>query len=120
MAGTPARTDDAPPQEDGPLSAGNLRVDLDQYQVLIGDAAVELTYQEFELLRLLVDGRDRILSYDELISGLWNGPAAEARRRLGVVVCRLRAKLGASWPYQIQTVRNRGYGLTATSATPPP
>lgn len=119
MAGTPARNEDAPLRNDGSLSAGNLSIDLDQYLVLIGDAPVDLTYQEFELLRLLFEGRDRILSYDELTSGLWNGHSADARRRLGVVVCRLRAKLDATWPYHIQTVRSRGYGLTLHSDCAP-
>jgi len=99
------------------LTAGNLHVDLEQYRAFVGETAVELTYHEFELLRLLVAGRDRILSYDELIEQLWRGSAAGNRKRLGVVICRLRAKLSALWPYRIKTVRSRGYGLTTPVLT---
>ena len=94
------------------LTAGNLHVDLEQYQAFVSGTPVVLTYQEFELLRLLIAGRDRILSFDDLIEQLWHGSAVGTRRRLGVVICRLRAKLAHSWPYRIQTVRSRGYGLT--------
>ena len=103
----PTATRDAPA-----LTAGNLHVDLEQYQAFVSGTPVTLTYQEFELLRLLVAGRDRIVSFDDLIEQLWHGSNAGTRRRLGVVICRLRAKLSNSWPYRIQTVRSRGYGLT--------
>jgi DNA-binding response OmpR family regulator len=93
------------------LTAGNLRVDVEQYRAFVSEATVTLTYQEFELLRILVRGRDRILAFDDLIAQLWPGNPSGMRRSLGVVICRLRAKLSASWPYRIHTVRNRGYGL---------
>ena len=94
------------------LSAGNIHIDAGRYQAFVGGSPVMLTYQEFELLWLLVAGRDRILSSDELIEQLWHNPGSDARSRLGVVICRLRAKLSKSWPYRIETIRSRGYGLT--------
>jgi DNA-binding response OmpR family regulator len=100
-------------EEDPALSAGNVRVDIGRFQAFVDDRPVPLTYQEFELLRLLVGQPNRIIHYDELIEGLWQGTGVGSRRRLGVVVCRLRAKLSASRPYHIRTVRSRGYGLLA-------
>ena len=94
------------------LTAGNLRVDVAMYRAFVADQPVELTYQEFELLRLLVTNRDRIVSYNELVEAIWPGEKSVRHRRLGVAVCRLRARLAGSWPYRIQTVRSRGYGLT--------
>lgn len=93
------------------LSAGNVSVDVSGYRVTVGGQAVRLTYKEFELLRLFVSQRDRVLSYEELARALWGSTGRSERRRLGVVVCRLRAKLAASWPYRIETVQRRGYGL---------
>ncbi len=104
------------PDDATTLSAGNVRVDVARYQALVAGRPISLTYQEFELLRLLLGKPDRILSYDELMRGLWHGRGVGTRRRLGVVVCRLRAKLGGSEPYHIETVRGRGYGLTAPSS----
>jgi DNA-binding response OmpR family regulator len=102
----------SPPSDEAPaMSAGNVRLDVGRYQAFVDEKPLTLTYQEFELLRLLVGKPDRIVHYDELIEGLWQGTNSGSRRRLGVVVCRLRAKLSASEPYHIRTVRSRGYGL---------
>jgi two-component system alkaline phosphatase synthesis response regulator PhoP len=111
-------TGPTPGRETPSLTAGNLHVNLEQYQASVAGSRVTLTYQEFELLRLLAEGRDRILSFDALIDELWHGSSIGTRRRLGVVICRLRAKLSGLWPYRIETVRSRGYGLTVgTGAT---
>ncbi|MEX1253039.1 MAG: winged helix-turn-helix domain-containing protein [Dehalococcoidia bacterium] len=100
------------PSDEAPaMSAGNVRVDVARYQAFVAEKPVTLTYQEFELLRLLVGKPNRIVRYDELIVGLWRDAADGSRRRLGVVICRLRAKLSGASPYRIQTVRGRGYGL---------
>jgi DNA-binding response OmpR family regulator len=101
-------------EQDSVLSAGNIRASMALYQAWVGGKQVDLTYKEFELLRFLLSNPDRILSYDDLVDVLWPQGGPGVRRRLGVVVCRLRAKLAGSWPYRIQTVRHRGYGLTAT------
>ena len=103
------------PDDTSARTAGNIRVDVDQYRAFVGETAVVLTYQEFELLQLLVARRNRILSFDEIAARLWNAPAKGTRQRLGVVICRLRAKLRGASPYQIRTVRSRGYGLTTNA-----
>jgi DNA-binding response OmpR family regulator len=95
------------------LSAGNLRVDVGMFRAFVGERPVELTYLEFELLRLLASKPGRILSYDEIVATIWHGNVADMRRRLGVVICRLRAKTSGLAPFRIQTVRGRGYGLVA-------
>ena len=93
------------------LSAGNVSVDLASYRATVASEPVELTYSEFELLRLLVGRADRIIGYEELARTLWSSSGRRERRHLAVMVCRLRAKLAASWPHRIETVRGRGYGL---------
>jgi DNA-binding response OmpR family regulator len=105
---------DPPPSEPSILSAGNIHASMARYQASVAGKPIDLTYKEFELLRLLLSSPDRILSYDDLVRVLWPEGGQGARLRLGVVVCRLRAKLAGSHPYRIQTVRHRGYGLTAT------
>ncbi len=96
------------------LAAGDVYVDVARFQAFVGGKPVALTYQEFELLRLLVSKADRIIPYEELVRALWRSKAVGMRRPLGVVVCRLRAKLRPSRLYRIQTARGRGYGLTAS------
>jgi DNA-binding response OmpR family regulator len=100
------------------LIAGNIHVDLAAYRAYVAGVSVQLTYQEFELLRLLVTRRDRIVPFDELIEDLWHGAQISTKRRLGVVICRLRAKLTNSRPYRIETIRGRGYGLVVPVSSP--
>ena len=96
------------------LVFGNVRVNLATYGVMVRDCVVDLTYYEFELLRVLCREVDRIVHYDALCQALWSSIGQKERRRLSVAICRLRNKLEASWPYRVETVRGRGYGFIAT------
>ena len=93
------------------LSLGRISVDFDTYQVSVDKVAVELTYHEFELLRLFLTNLDRIVSYQNLADQLWGVSDHAAIRHLNVIVHRLRVKLGDTSPYHVKTVRGRGYGL---------
>ena len=93
------------------VSLGNLRINLDTFEVFVGSTRVHLTYQEFETLRRLLDQPDKIVPFDTLTDLLWQATGHVFRRRLNVVVHRLRLKLAGSSPYQVEMVRLRGYGL---------
>jgi DNA-binding response OmpR family regulator len=93
------------------LSIGNLSVNLDNYRVAIGGDIVDLTYHEIELLHLLMENADRVLSYETLARSIWGNAERVTTRHLNVLVHRLRSKLAGSKPYWIETVRGRGYGL---------
>lgn len=110
---TPVKGELSPP--DGQLSLGNLSVDLATFKVTVGMKPTDLTYQEFELLRHLVDFRNRVISFDVLSGLLWGSTGPRETRRLNVLVCRLRSKLRSSFPYRVETVRGRGYGLLGGS-----
>jgi DNA-binding response OmpR family regulator len=102
--------------DDEELVMGNVKVNLRTFGVMVRDKAVNLTFHEFELLRLLCPEVDRIVNYDSLCQALWNSMGQKERRRLSVAICRLRSKLEASWPYRVETVRGRGYGFIAAQA----
>jgi DNA-binding response OmpR family regulator len=95
------------------LVYGNVRVSLRNYSVTVQDKMVDLTFYEFEVLRLLCREVNRIVSYDAICQALWSSTGQKERNRLGVAVCRLRTKLSASCPYRVETVRGRGYGFIA-------
>jgi DNA-binding response OmpR family regulator len=95
------------------LALGNLIVDAGVFRVRIADRPVELSYYEFELIRVFSAQPDRILPYDSLTTALWSTSGHGATRRLQVLVHRLRSKLAGSHPYAIETVRGRGYGLVS-------
>jgi DNA-binding response OmpR family regulator len=94
------------------LQAGNLRLHFDIFSVMIDDRQTNLTQQEFRLLSLLLARPDRVISHEELCVALWGAAGRKESKRLAVVVSHLREKLYGAWPYAIESVRCRGYGLT--------
>ena len=102
------------------LVLGNLRIDLDTYQVMVGEWPVRTSAQEFDLLLELARGRDRIVPAEALCEFMWRTTDRQMARRLAVIVCRLRNKLEGSSPYQLRTQRGRGYGLITQIGSQPP
>jgi DNA-binding response OmpR family regulator len=98
--------------EDGELiSAEGLTIDLARRLVEVGGRRVQLTYVEFELLRILASHPGRVYSRRMLIEALWGGADYREPRTIDVHVRHLREKLeldpGA--PKYILTVRGVGY-----------
>jgi len=86
----------------------HLRADFDAISVSVDGNAVRLTRREFELLRYLVENRNRVLSRDRLLERVWGYDHVIETRSVDVHIGRLRAKLGAAGP-QIETVVGLGY-----------
>jgi DNA-binding response OmpR family regulator len=85
-----------------------LSADFDAVSVSVDGAAVRLTRREFELLRYLVENRNRVLSRDRLLERVWGYDRLIETRSVDVHVGRLRAKLGRAGQ-QIETVVGLGY-----------
>ena len=64
----------------------------------VDGAPVRLTRREFELLRFLVENRNRVLSRDRLLERVWGYDRYIETRSVDVHVGRLRAKLGSGRP----------------------
>ncbi len=86
----------------------HLRADFDAVSIAVDGEPVRLTRREFELLRFLVDNRNRVLSRDRLLERVWGYERFIETRSVDVHVGRLRAKLGAAGR-QIETVVGLGY-----------
>ena len=76
--------------------------------VRVSGASVRLTKREFELLRFLVENRNRVLSRDRLLERVWGFDRQVETRSVDVHVGRLRGKLGHAGR-QIETVIGMGY-----------
>ncbi len=85
-----------------------LFADFDAVVVAVDGESVRLTRREFELLRCLVENRNRVLSRDRLLERVWGYDHYVETRSVDVHVGRLRAKLGVVGP-QIETVVGLGY-----------
>lgn len=86
----------------------HLVADFDAVLVTVDDEPVRLTRREFDLLRCLVENRNRVLSRDRLLERVWGYEQFIETRSVDVHVGRLRSKLGAAGP-QIETVVGLGY-----------
>jgi len=92
------------------LKIDDLVIDIAGYEVRIAGRRIELTHQEFELLRYLAQHRGRVFTREALLERAWGYRYAGGTRTVDIHVRRVRAKLGelGSW---IETVRNVGYKL---------
>ena len=86
----------------------HLSADFDAVMVAVDGAQVRLTRREFELLKFLVENRNRVISRDRLLERVWGYDRFIETRSVDVHVGRLRAKLGAAGQ-QIETVIGLGY-----------
>jgi two-component system, OmpR family, alkaline phosphatase synthesis response regulator PhoP len=86
----------------------HLRADFDAVAVSVGGHPVRLTRREFELLRYLIENRNRVISRDRLLERVWGYDHLIETRSVDVHIGRLRAKLGTAGP-QIETVVGLGY-----------
>ena len=87
----------------------HLTADFDAVSVQTGGRNIRLTRREFELLRCLVENRNRVLSRDRLLQRVWGYDREIETRSVDVHVGRLRSKLGPAAGAQIETVVGLGY-----------
>jgi DNA-binding response OmpR family regulator len=97
-------------EERGPVAfqGAHLNADFDAVSVAVDGAAIKLTRREFELLRFLVQNRNRVISRDRLLERVWGYDRLVETRSVDVHVGRLRNKLGRAGR-QIETVVGLGY-----------
>jgi DNA-binding response OmpR family regulator len=102
------RRGDAEPTGPVVFKGRHLTADFEAVRIEVDDAAVRLTRREFELLRYLVENRNRVISRDRLLERVWGYDRLVETRSVDVHVGRLRAKLGHAGK-QIETVVGLGY-----------
>lgn len=95
--------------DDEAITIGRLRIDFKQYSVYLDDEKLDLTYKEFELLRLLIQNRGEVFSRKDLLGTIWGVEYIGGTRTVDVHIRRLRGKLGDEFNSIIETVRNVGY-----------
>ena len=96
------------PKAESVLTCGDLEIDPAAREVRKNGVPVELTYKEFELLRLLCAHRGMVLTRDDILQAVWDYDFAGETRTVDMHVKTLRQKLGEGY---IQTVRGVGYKM---------
>ncbi len=98
------------PQIEDAIQVGEILIRPDLYQAYAGEASLELTAREFEILHLLSQS-DRVLRREEIYERVWGYAMAHGDRSVDVFVRKLRQKLrnaSSEWNY-IHTHFGVGY-----------
>ena len=90
------------------LKAGGLVVNLDEHTVIADGNRVQLTYKEFELLRIFLSHPGMVYTREQLFTQVWNQDYMGDSRTLDSHIRTLRQKLDG-YGKMIETVRNVGY-----------
>lgn len=95
-----------------------LHLDLQKRLVFVRDASIELTFSEFELMKLLFEYPGRVFTRDELINALRGIDSYVNDRAIDVHITNLRKKLESNpkEPQYIKTVWGVGYKLQLDKA----
>jgi DNA-binding response OmpR family regulator len=92
----------------GTYAGDHLTADFEAVSIAVDGAPVRLTRREFELLRYLVQNKNRVVSRDRLLERVWGYERFVETRSVDVHVGRLRTKLRGAGR-QIETVIGLGY-----------
>ena len=90
------------------LVLDELRIDHERHAVYVEEKLVELTFKEYELLRLLVSNAGVVMSRENIMIHVWGTDFEGESRTVDMHIKTLRQKLGNSGA-RIKTVRNVGY-----------
>lgn len=95
------------------ISAGDIKLYTDKREVYKNGEKIDLTLKEFELLRLLIQNRGKVLTREELLDKVWGYEFFGETRTVDVHIRYLRKKLynGSSEEKCIETIRGVGYKL---------
>lgn len=97
-------------QDDKQLVLGDITLDSERREVHVGGELCELTFKEFELLKLLMVNAGIVLHRDTIMSDVWGTDYEGESRTLDMHIKTLRQKLGEAGN-MIKTVRNVGYKM---------
>ncbi|MDO5040522.1 MAG: response regulator transcription factor [Peptoniphilus sp.] len=93
------------------LEVGDLKIDMDKYEIKKKNKEINLTLREYELLKYLIERMGQVVSREELLDKVWDYEYYGDIRTVDVTIRRLREKIedkGKDYKY-ILTKRGVGY-----------
>ena len=95
------------------VEVNGVKMDLGARLVTVDGDEIQLANKEFELLRVLIQHAGHVVTRDEILSEVWNGPELRNSKTLDMHMSWLRRKLGDGSPRsaerRIATVRGVGF-----------
>ena len=97
------------------IEAGAVRMDIERHEVEVNGQRVQMPLKEFELLELLLENVNRVLTRGQIIDRVWGANYFGDTKTLDVHVKRIRSKIedDPSRPKHLVTVRGLGYKFEA-------
>ena len=93
------------------IKCGDLVIDLDKYEVSLGNKLILLTFREYQLLKFLASNKGKVFTREALLNKVWGWDYYGGDRTVDVHIRRLRSKISDPTHTFIETVRNIGYRL---------
>ena len=94
------------------LTAGPLTMDTERHEVTVNGQQVALTRREFDLLRCLLEHKEKVLTREALLDQVWGFDFAGETNAVDVYIRFLRSKLDEQFGIKfIHTVRGVGYTI---------
>ena len=90
------------------LKLDDLVIDHERHVVTVNNESVDLTYKEYELLRLLMGSQGIVMTREVIMRSVWDTDFEGETRTVDMHIKTLRHKLG-DYGSRIKTVRNVGY-----------
>jgi two-component system response regulator RegX3 len=97
--------------EHGLLKAGPVVMDIERHVVTVNGDKIQIPLKEFELLELLMENVNRVLTRGQIIDRVWGSNYFGDTKTLDVHVKRIRSKIeeDPARPRHLVTVRGLGY-----------
>lgn len=101
--------------QEGILQAGPVKMDLERHIVTVHGEKVSMPLKEFELLELLLENVNRVLTRGQIIDRVWGSNYFGDTKTLDVHIKRIRSKIedDPARPAHLLTVRGLGYKYEA-------
>ena len=99
----------------GLIKAGPVEMDLERHTVTVNGERIQMPLKEFELLELLMENVNRVLTRGQIIDRVWGSNYFGDTKTLDVHVKRIRSKIeeDPARPVHLTTVRGLGYKFEA-------
>jgi two-component system, OmpR family, response regulator RegX3 len=103
------------PEVQGVIEIGSVRMDVDRHIVTVHGEKVSMPLKEFELLELLLENANRVLTRGQIIDRVWGSNYFGDTKTLDVHIKRIRSKIedDPARPVHLLTVRGLGYKFEA-------
>ena len=93
----------------GTLQFRDIEIDLAAYEVYVQGIKLELTKTEFDLLKLLIEHKNKVCTRELILTSVWGYDTDIETNVVDVYIRHLRTKLPGEMNAYIETVRGVGY-----------